>query len=423
MRVLDALPSGDRVLLLRAEADGPPIVPFTADHAAVRRGILNAQPSSATADIPRALEIAKDALADSRRGLLVYVGPGMVDSDQARRLQDFRAEIETPDRTRGQTQFLVRLVSSDAGLDNRGITRVSLRRDARQPDLWRVLTQIKNYGGAKANVVLKYSVNGEPLGERQLALAPDGLANQEDEFTWDQGGLLQAEIEPSDSLDADNRAVVSIPAFRAVHVAVFASPQSRFAASLLSVLAIDPYVRAQMVTPGTALDAAPDVAIYQGANLPAGPPYNSIWFVNGPPAGASRVLRVIGWNAEHPVTRWIRTRDVSVRNPAALTPQPGDTVLAYADGTPPVPLIVAREQSGRRILIVGFDPQESNLPQQSAFPLLMAGGIEWMTHSVEEEANSVSTGELDLPGPVTRILRPSGTDLPFARQDSGAHLL
>ena len=40
-RVLNSLPGEDRVLLLRAEADAPPILPFTTDRAALRRAIAD----------------------------------------------------------------------------------------------------------------------------------------------------------------------------------------------------------------------------------------------------------------------------------------------------------------------------------------------------------------------------------------------
>jgi hypothetical protein len=53
----------------------------------------------------------------------------------------------------------------------------------------------------------------------------------------------------------------------------------------------------------------------------------------------------------------------------------------------------------------------------------MAGAMEWMTHSVDEQAESHSTGELDLPGPANRIVAPSGRDVSFARKGSDVHLL
>jgi Ca-activated chloride channel homolog len=423
MRVLDFLPGGDRVLLLRAEADAPPILPFTTDRAALRRAILAAQPSSVAADLPRALEMGRAALGGARRGLLVYVGPGLVDAEQARSLDEFRAGVESPDNNGAQPQFLMRLVGDWDSVQNRGITRLSLRRDAAQPDRWRLLTQLKNYSKEKADVVLAFSVNGQPIGKRKLSLSPEALANAEDEFTWDQGGMLQAEISPSDALQADDRATVNIPTFRTVRVAVFASGATPFAADLLSVLSSNPYVQAQILPPELSANISPDIAIYQGANLPAQPDFNSIWFLSAPSVAGSKPLRVTGWNLQHPVTRWVRTRDISVRNPAALKAEPGDTVLAYTEGNPPAPLILARERDGRRVLIIGFNPHDSNFPLESAFPLLMAGSVEWMTHSVDEVADSLSTGEIDLPGPATKIIAPSGKEVPFARKGADVHLL
>src|ERR1700689_4351792 len=46
-----------------------------------------------------------------------------------------------------------------------------------------------------------------------------------------------------------------------------------------------------------------------------------------------------------------------------------------------------------------------------------------MTHSVEEVADSLSTGELSLPGPANQIIAPSGKDVPFASDGQDVHLL
>jgi Aerotolerance regulator N-terminal len=423
LSILNSLPGDDRVLLLRAEADAAPILPFTTDRVALRRAIANAQSSSSPADVPHALEMGRTALNGARQGLLVYVGPGMLDEQQESNLDKFRAEIEAPSESAAQPQFLVRLAGDDTPVQNRGITRLSLRRDEVQPDHWHLLTQVKNYENTRANVVLKLSLNGELLGQRTVALGPNESADAENEFTWDKGGLLQAEISPSDILDADNHAILNLPEFRTVQVAVFADSASPFAADLLPVLSSNPYVQTQIVPPGSDVAVSPDVAIYLGKSLPSQFAFNSIWFLGGANSSATHTFRITGWNSRHPVTRWIRTRDVSVRNPAKLEVLPGDTVLASTEGNPPAPLILAREQNGHKILIVGFDPHNSNFPMESAFPLLMAGATEWMTHSVAEAEVSFATGELDLPGPVTRIIGPSGASVPFARNGAYVHLL
>lgn len=418
-RVLNTLPSSDEVLLQRTEADDLPILPFSTDRVAQRRAIAQLRPSSNVADIPRALQAGKAALAGSRRGLLVYIGPGMVDAQQSAAINQFRNEVAPADGSGDHPQFLVRLVGDKETITNRGITRLALQRDANQPERWHLLTQLKNYSDAKADIVLKLSVAGQPLMQHSLALSPDQLAAVNDEFTTAQGGLLEAQIAPSDDLTADDRATVYVPAFRPVKVAVFTSRKS-FESDLRPVLDANPYMKVEFVKGGAAPGV--DVSIYDVASPPANPAANAIYFVRGQ-GTLPRPIRVTDWNPEHPATRWVRTRDISVRSAATLKVRAGDVVLASGEGTPAVPLIVASEQNHRKSLIVGFDPHDSNFPQQPAFPLLIAGSVEWMTHPIEDVSDSLSAGELDLPGPAARVIGPDGADVPFARNGGSVHIV
>jgi len=421
-RFLDGLPVSDQVLLMSADSEALPIMPFTTDRSALKRAIERARSSSGIADVPRTLEIAEAALTGAPRGVLVYVGPGMLDEEQAQDLDRFRNEMESVARTTERSQFLVRLVGGPAAIENRGITRLSLRRDAAQPDRWHLLTQLKNYSESECKVTLKLSVNGRPFVQRGIKLAPTELANVENDFVWDNGGSLQAEISPSDELDADNRATVNIPSFRPVRVALFAKDVP-FAKNVANVLASNPFLHAERLLRESNQRDMPDVAIYQGMSLPTQPALNSIWFLSGDALRTSPLMRITKWNSQHPATRWIRTRDVIVRKSASLRVLSTDTVLAAAEGNPPIPLIVAREQNGHRLVIVGFNPLDTNFPLQSAFPLLIAGSIEWMTRQLEDVSDSFPVGEIDLPGPATRIIASSGVDVPFARNGPDVHLL
>jgi hypothetical protein len=86
-------------------------------------------------------------------------------------------------------------------------------------------------------------------------------------------------------------------------------------------------------------------------------------------------------------------------------------------------MVVAQDQNHRKSLLVAFDPRDSNFPEQSAFPLLMAGTVEWMTHPIEDVSDSLFAGELDLPGPATKVVGPNGSEVPFARNGSDLHIL
>jgi len=422
-RIVASLPANDRILLLRADGDALPVVPFTKDRARLNRAIASLQPSSEVADLPRALEIGTAALAGSNRALLVYIGPGMIDEQQEPLLDRFRESLEPPDGTGNRPQFVVRLVGGNEPVEHAGITRLAVRRDDTQPDRWHLLAEVKNYGPMATTVSLGVTIDGQPLAQETLAVAPGETSTTRNDFAWTRGGLLEARLSPSDKLETDEHAIAYLPAFEPTRVAVF-SPSVAFANEMRAIFSTNPFVSVEIVKQGEKPSAPFDLGIYSGSTTPAQLDANSVWFITGPSGpSAHAAVRLADWNAQHPVTRWVRTRDVSVRNPGTISSQPGDTVLASVEAPPRAPLIVAREQNGYRAVIVGFDPRESNLPMQPAFPLLIAGAVEWITHPVEDVSDSFSTGEIDLPGPAARVLSPSGRVISFARNGSEVHFL
>ena len=113
---------------------------FTMDQAALRRAILAAQPSSVAADLPRALEIGRAALGGARRGLLLHVGPGLAIRSKRAASTDFVRKWNPPTTAAASPNFSCVSWRVRRLQQNRGITRLSLRRDAAQPDRWRSLT-------------------------------------------------------------------------------------------------------------------------------------------------------------------------------------------------------------------------------------------------------------------------------------------
>jgi len=81
-RLLNSLPPADRVLLLSAEADAPPILPFTTDRSALRQAVAKARLSSGTADIPRMLESAELSWPTRRAGCLFMSVPECLTSSR-----------------------------------------------------------------------------------------------------------------------------------------------------------------------------------------------------------------------------------------------------------------------------------------------------------------------------------------------------
>jgi hypothetical protein len=442
--LLQRLPSDDRILLLRADAGGAPLLPFTTDRAALRVALANLQSSSLVSDIPHALAQGRAALAPGpsssslvgRRGLLVYIGPGLMDQQQARSLDDFRQSLNPIEPAEAATgvaasdspnaqpnlppEFLVRLVGDASPLQNIGISQIALKRSAGGPDEWAVMTQLKNYNNVPARVTLNLSVGGHVFREDQVALGPGASQSVNDDFTSRSGGLLQAEVTPVDGLAADNRATIVLPSSQPVSVTVVTSRAS-FAAKMRAVLSANPYVKTDFVREGANPPSTADVVVYDGAVPDGASAPATVSFVPAPPGASAHHVRLANWNSGHPVTRWIQSRDVTVRSAQSLKTTPEDVVLASSSGASPEPLILAREVNNHRAVIADFDPLDSNFTEEPAFPLLMAASIEWMTHPVAERGDYLTAGSVDLPLNLSRIVAPSGRDVLFASDDSTAH--
>jgi Aerotolerance regulator N-terminal len=443
--LLQQLPGDDHVVLIRADLDGAPLLPYTSDRGATRAAIANLQASSAVADIPRALAQGRAALGSGAtapkgapRGLLIYVGPGLMDQQQSGALEEFRASLaaeaqaaETPAPAGSRAgsalaasnlppEFLVRLIGNPTPLENIGITQIALKRSPEAADEWAAMTQVRNYNDAPARVKLSLSVGGHVFREDEISIGPNSVQTTSDEFTSRSGGLLQAEITPGDGLIADNRATIVLPSSQPVSVAVISS-RAAFDTKMRAVLAVNPYVKTDFLHAGAAAPATADVVIYDGAAPDVASSAGTISFVPAPAGAAGHRVRLSNWNAGHPVTRWIQSRDVTVRAAESLKAAPGEVVLASTSDTAQEPLIVARENKSSRGVIVDFDPLDSNFTEEPAFPLLMAASIEWMTHPVAEQGEFLTAGSIDLPLALSRVVAPSGRDVLFAGDEASAH--
>jgi hypothetical protein len=408
---LASVPAEDRVLLLRADADATPVVPFTTDRAVLRQAVLNLQPTSTVADLPRALELGRAALSGSRRGLLLYVGPGMVPEEDASQLRAIRGlESDQGD----QFEMKVRLVGRDKPIQNVGIIGLGLRRDPRNPELCHLMSTVRNYGSTATTVNLRIFQDGGSSVQQAVSIAGGGVIRAYTDFVSTRAGTIEASIRPSDALAADNQAVLAVPALRRVRVAVFAE-DSDFAREMQKVFAADPEIATEVLRPGATPAKPADIRILLAKSQPAQPLGNSIVFLDG---SAPRPARLTGWNPEHPVTEWVHTQDLTVRNWTALRPEPADTVLATESGSPDVPLILAREQPGQKTLVMGFDPRRSNLSKLSAFPLLMAGAVEWMVAPPQAVIASAVPGNLYVPGAADKVVD-HASNVPFLPSAQG----
>ena len=114
------------------------------------------------------------------------------------------------------------------------------------------------------------------------------------------------------------------------------------------------------------------------------------------------------------MTRWIQSRDVSVRVAGPLEARQGEWYWHLRRPAAYEPLDSrARQENGYRSVIVGFDPLDSNFTMEPAFPLLVAASVEWMTRQIGEGAEGLTAGPLDLSGAVAVDRRAVGPERTF----------
>src|SRR5213075_3025794 len=79
--------------------------------------------------------------------------------------------------------------------------------------------------------------------------------------------------------------------------------------------------------------------------------------------------------AGHPLLAGVDLHALLVRRAQKLAPVPWLEPVVQTDQGP---LLLAGEYEGRRVVVLPFDPRDSNLPKLAAFPLLMANVVEWL---------------------------------------------
>ncbi|MDQ2901860.1 MAG: VWA domain-containing protein, partial [Acidobacteriota bacterium] len=204
-----ALPAGDRVMLVRADALATPVTPFETNRKVVENAIARSEPGETALNLDQALAFARTAqnMAGRRAGEIAYVGTGHVSEHEG-------ANVSIPN---------LRVLPINDDVQDCGIRKMGLRRSNADPGVWDIYVSAKNYGSAPRQVTLALAFGGAPVGVRRLTLPPG--AEREATFTHrtHAAGLLEARLIPGDAFPEDDRAVLEIPALATLKVTVYSN--------------------------------------------------------------------------------------------------------------------------------------------------------------------------------------------------------
>jgi hypothetical protein len=411
---LRAVPSGDRVMLIRADALATPATAWESDRKIVARAVLESTPGATALNLSQSLEFARQMqlASGSVAGEIAYIGPGRISAREANNmampaLPSFRV-INVDDRD----------------VENVGLRSMGARRSPKTPGVWDVLIRARNYGRASKSVSVTLTYGHAPEGIRPIELPPGGEKEVSLPVRTAAAGLLEARLYPKDAFGGDNYVSLELPEMRSLHVTVYSDQPDL----LRPALASDPRITA-VFKPTLDYETKPDGLTILHRFRPETPVEGSALWIDPPgykPAWPmkTRVKNPAGlqWVPDLPLTAGLRARDVQIDSTTIFLPpeKPSakDFVVATADDGP---VMVAHESAdGRtRSVLIGFDPFSGGMRFELSTPLLLANTLRWVApdvfRDVDVGAQSAGAVAMALPNENrdVQVLTDNGASLPF----------
>ena len=414
---LRAIPQGDLVMVIRADANPIPATRFTADRDALESAIRGSEPGWTAVNLGGALELARSSLqlaaaagnasdaglaSSERVGEVAYIGSGRVARSQPGLIE---------------TSGIPRLRYIDVGelMGDLGIRRLSAHRDVSDPQRWQVVAEIHNSGSRPHAARVNFSFEDQPLGYREIQLAPDG--DQEISFSLrtQHAGSLAAELASDDHFTLNNRAGLDLPAYEIGRIEVYSANPDLWR----TLVAAAPGVRAAFRRPDEYQEAGPATAIQLFDGFAPRSEPGGLYF--NPPAAASpipvlrtvRQARITRW-ASHPLADGIESRDVVLDHALVFKPSPNDVAVARTSAGP---VIVARSDSDSNMVVVGFHPSDAGVENQLLTPLLFAKILHWLSpdmfRSTDLRALPPGVVEIDLESELAKDVALSSAENPI----------
>jgi hypothetical protein len=390
---LSSLPENSLATAILVAAHPQVLVASTADRQQVDNALAGAHPSAAAADMREALLLARSLGGDpnSRRIYLFTDGA-------------FTLPPDLPDDL-GSVQ-VVPVGNPNTG--NVAVTTISTRPDPQDNRRQQLFARVQNFSDSPAQAVLSIAVDGQSVEDRTVALTANGQTEQ----VFDQlpAGARYASVSINkplgdDSLTLDNTAFAVLVQRKPAQV-LLVSAGNQFLEKVLTLLPnVDLYRIASQRYLAVEADRF-DVIVFDNY-LPPLLPRGNLLVVNPPDRGPYRSSgsvsrpRVTSWDREDPILSFVDLRDLNITRASKLDlPRWSKPLITAADGTA---LMVAGQDGDRRVTILPFDLQQSNLWTMSAFPILMSNIVNYLSPPGVVQTPDIQTGSPESLSPLPQV--------------------
>lgn len=383
---LRALPSSDRVMLVRADALPTPATVFESNRQASERAILETQPGASAVNLKSTLDFARQMQRQHGSGVGEIVLAGAFRGHGS----DLPAERELPSN--------LRLLPVEGTIRNIGIRKITLRRSPTDAQLWEVYLLMRNYSTTPEPVALAVTFGSAPIGSARLTLQPGAEHSTRIEFRTKAAGWLEATLLGRDAIAEDNRATLELPEQKLVRVMVYTNEPE----ALRPLLAANRWLSATYAQPKMYQpEADTDIVVLDRFSPAVRPKRNAIYVE--PPAkdapvpvqSAASGAKLTGWRSGHPLATGLRSLDVKLDQTAVFKSSANVDVVADSELGP----VIVASNTGLRTAYLGFHPGRGAMRFELVAPLLVANTLEWLAPEImnRREITADSVGNVQIP--------------------------
>jgi hypothetical protein len=390
-RVIDGLRLGDELAIVSAGTP-PQVYCGLTEHQRTLRDALAAIPATdSPTQVTEAIALARRLLSDPDRSRKVIV---LTDGC----FEGAGELVKQPD---------VELVALGATKGNVGITRLQARRSLLDPIGYEILAEVRNASDEPAECRLELDLDDEPIDVVPLSLKPGESVTQVFEKTSAEGGRLRAMLARGDALPSDNTAFALLPRRDRQRVTLFTEGdlflEKVFEAMPLVDLTVVK-VKGSDAAPEPRSDAKGNspagIAVYHTKlpkTLPTGPvvviePTGSSWLWQ---LGETLLNPVVAkQDRDSPLMTHVRLDRVLMPEARKLTLKSPAQVLVESGAGDPLYAVFDRPAGDGRVLVLTVNLDKSDLPLQTAFPILMTNALGWFAGGKGELSEALATGSV-----------------------------
>ena len=389
LELVDDLSAGDDMAVIAFSSSARVVSPFSRSKTALRQAIRKITPGQERTDISEALEVASSLARLRQNPEVILISDGRFPEGEEIGLE--RAEMH-----------YVRVGES---VPNLAVTALDLRRGLDVAGEVEAFVRVENFSEESRIATLILTVEGKERDAREVEIPSGGVSSRVFGGFGGLDGVLEARIEyeGEDALQTDDRAYAILEQPEPMRV-ILATRENYF---LEKLLALDPEVVLGRV--GTTdldpegrfsfPDGEPaDVVILDRVVPERLAPGGYLIIGAAPPIegferkGEVENPVVLDWDSAHPATRFVNLEALQVRKAGRIDHPRGSEVLVESDS---VPLILAYESEGVRLVHVNFDIYDTNWPLRLSFPIFISNSIRWLAgREGQDLGRQVLTGGL-----------------------------